>query len=103
MSLPPRAYAQSSFGQVHFCDTGGSGAALLLLHQAPLSLRQFSAVYAPLADAGLRAIGVDLPGFGASDPAGGGEEAPPTVEQYAEVVPAVLDHLGITRAHLCIV
>lgn len=92
-----RAYADGPFGQIHFCDTGGSGQPMVLLHQAPLSLRQFDRVYPLLADKGLRVIGIDLPGFGASD----WEGKPPTVEEYAETVPAVLDHLLISAAHLC--
>lgn len=92
-----RGYADGPFGQIHYCDSGGSGDALVLLHQAPLSLRQFDRVYPLFAATGLRAIGIDLPGFGGSDWAG----EPPSVEQYAEIVPAVLDHLGLESAHLC--
>ena len=63
----PRGYARWAHGLVHYYDTG-SGTPLLLLHQAPMSARQFEAVLTPLAARGIRAIAVDLPGFGCSDP-----------------------------------
>lgn len=92
---PRRHYADGPFGQVHFQDTG-TGAPLLLFHQAPMTSGQFDNVYAPLAARGYRAIGIDMPGFGMSDPAPG----TPTVTDYAQVIPAVLDALGIARAAL---
>lgn len=97
MTAIKRGYADGPFGQIHYQDSAGAGSALVLLHQAPLSSRQFDSVYPLFAARGLRAIGIDLPGFGASDPVG----EVPTVEQYAQIVPAVLDHLGIASAHLC--
>lgn len=90
---PRRAYAEGPFGQVHFHDTG-AGQPLVLLHQAPVSARQFDPVYARLAALGVRAIGIDMPGFGMSDPT----PFVPRVEDYAKAVPAVLDHLGLARA-----
>jgi pimeloyl-ACP methyl ester carboxylesterase len=80
---------------VHF-QVLGDGVPLLLLHQAPMTSGQFDAGYAPLAERGFMAIGVDMPGFGLSDPAPG----VPTVADFAQVVPAVLDALGIERAAL---
>ena len=91
--VPRRGYADGPFGQVHFRDTG-RGAPLLLCHQAPQTSRQFSNVYEPLQRRGIRAIGIDMPGFGESDPT----PFVPTVEDWAAVVPAVLDHLGIQQA-----
>lgn len=92
---PRRHYADGPFGQVHFQEMG-DGAPLLLLHQAPMTSGQFDNVYAPLAARGYRAIGIDMPGFGLSDPA----PETPTVADYAQVIPAVLDTLGIERAAL---
>ena len=92
---PRRAYADGPHGQVHFLDTG-EGAPVVLLHQAPLNAHQFDAVFAPLAARGLRAIAIDLPGFGQSDP----PDFVPRIADYAGVVPAVLDHLGLTGADL---
>ncbi len=59
-----------------------------------MSLRQFDSVYELLSGSGMRAIGVDMPGFGGSDPT----EFTPRVEDYAQVIPSVLDHLEIESA-----
>ena len=91
--VPRRGYAEGPYGQVHFRDTG-SGVPLVLCSQAPQTSRQFTNVYGPLHRRGIRAIGVDSPGFGESDPV----PFVPTVEDWAAAVPAVLDHLGIAQA-----
>jgi pimeloyl-ACP methyl ester carboxylesterase len=88
-------YAPGPFGQVHF-QCWGSGAPLLLCHQSPSSSEQFSALYPLLAERGLCAIGVDTPGFGMSST----PDHPPTIEEYADSVAAVLDHLGLARADI---
>jgi len=49
-----------------------------------------------LAAAGIRAIGVDTPGFGMSTV----PPHPPTIEDYADSVSAVLDHLAIERTFI---
>jgi pimeloyl-ACP methyl ester carboxylesterase len=72
----------------------GDGIPLLLFHQAPMTSGQFDNVYGPLAGHGIKAIGVDMPGFGMSDPTGG----VPSVEDFAQVAPAVMDALGLKRA-----
>jgi len=90
--VPRRGYAEGPYGQVHFRDTG-EGRPLVLCHQAPQTSKQFTNVYEPLHRRGIRAIGVDAPGFGESDPT----PFVPTVEDWAAVVPAVLDHLGLER------
>lgn len=88
-----RAYADGPFGQVHF-QSLGQGAPLLLLHQAPMTSSQFDYVYEPLARRGFRAIGIDMPGFGGSD----ATLDAPTIADYAQAVPAVLDALGLESA-----
>lgn len=93
MNMPIRGYAKGPFGQVHFQDTQ-EGTPLVLCHQAPMSSRQFDSVYSLLHERGLRAIGVDMPGFGLSDPT----DFVPRVEDYARVIPSVLDHLEISSA-----
>lgn len=93
--IPRRGYADGPFGQVHF-QSLGDGKPLLMFHQAPMTSGQFDLVYEPLARRGIRAIGVDMPGFGLSDPT----PDVPTVTDYAAVIPAVLDALGIERAAL---
>lgn len=92
-SWPRRGYADGPFGQIHFQELG-SGRPIVLLHQAPMTSGQFDNVYEPLARRGFRAIGIDMPGFGQSDPT----DFVPTVTDYAQVVPPVLDALGIRRA-----
>lgn len=93
MSRARRGYADGPFGQIHY-QQEGEGAPLLLLHQAPMTAAQFDNVYGPLAARGIRAIGIDMPGFGQSDPT----DFTPTIADYAQIVPAVLDALGIARA-----
>lgn len=88
-----RGYAQGQFGQIHYAECG-QGAPLVLLHQSPTDMVQFDRVMEPLARRGIRAIAIDIPGFGSSDV----PDLPPTIPQYAHIVPAVLDALGIQRA-----
>ena len=85
-----RGYADGPYGQIHYRDVG-AGTPLLLVHQSPMSHRQFDSVYAGLAAAGIRAIGIDMPGFGMSDP----PDFVPTIADYAKILPALLDHFGI--------
>lgn len=92
---PRRGYTDGPFGQIHF-QVMGDGAPLVLLHQAPMTSGQFDNVYEPLARRGFRAIGIDMPGFGGSDPA----PFTPTATDYAQAVPPVLDALGIDKAGL---
>lgn len=93
MTVPRRGYADGPFGQIHY-QQAGSGAPLILLHQAPMTSAQFDLVYTPLAARGFHAIGIDMPGFGQSDPT----PFVPTIADYARCVPAVLDALEIARA-----
>ena len=88
-----RGYAAGPWGLVHYYDNGVSGRPLLLLHQAPMSARQFDAVYAPLASRSIRAVGIDLPGFGMSDPT----PFVPGVEHWAQAVIAVANYLKLER------
>ncbi len=67
---------------------------LVLCHQAPMSSRQFDSVFGPLAEQGIRGIAIDMPGFGKSDPT----DFVPRIEDYARVIPSVLDHLKIESA-----
>ncbi|MCB2106610.1 MAG: alpha/beta hydrolase [Rhodobacteraceae bacterium] len=90
-----RGYAKGPFGLIHYRDTG-KGVPLVLLHQSPMSSQQFETVYPLFAAKGIRAIGIDMPGFGLSDPT----DFTPTAKDWAKIVPAVLDHLGIEKAHI---
>lgn len=88
-----RAYADGPYGQIHYLDAG-KGRPLVLLHQAVMTANQFDRVFAPLVSHGFRPIAIDLPGFGLSDK----PPFEPKIGDYAPVVPAVLDALGIRRA-----
>jgi pimeloyl-ACP methyl ester carboxylesterase len=73
----------------------GSGPAVLLLHQTPRSSDEFRDVVPRLAAAGLRAIAMDTPGFGASPPV-----APATIPGWADAAAGLLDARGVDRAHV---
>ena len=90
-----KGYADGPFGQLHFM-TSGAGTPLVMIHQSPDSMVQFAPVMDILADAGIRAIAVDIPGYGMSDV----PDHPPTIAEYAGMVPAVLDHFKLATAHL---
>ncbi len=92
---PKKAYTDGRFGQIHYSSCG-EGSPLVLMHQSPTSMIQFDKVWGLLADKGYQAIGIDLPGFGGS----AGPESVPTIADYAHIVPAVLDALGIDKADL---
>ena len=92
-----RGYADGPWGQVHYHQAAPThGVPLVLLHQAPVSARQFEPVYPLLAARGIRAIGIDMPGFGCSDPT----PFVPGIEDYAKAIPAVLDALGVAKASI---
>ncbi|PKP92472.1 MAG: alpha/beta hydrolase [Alphaproteobacteria bacterium HGW-Alphaproteobacteria-16] len=93
LPLPRRAYVDGPFGQIHYRYLG-QGKPIVLLHQAPMTSNQFDYVYPELAARGFQAIGIDMPGFGMSD----GTPDVPTVQDYARVVPPVLDALDIASA-----
>jgi pimeloyl-ACP methyl ester carboxylesterase len=69
---------------------------LVLCHQSPSSSEQFAAIYPLLAARGITPIGVDTPGFGMSTV----PDHPPCIEEYADSVTAVLDHLGLASVHI---
>ena len=92
---PTRAYTNGNFGQIHYC-TLGEGPPLVLMHQSPTSMVQFDRVWSLLADRGRQIIGIDLPGFGGSD----GPEDVPVIGDYAHIVPAVLDELGLAKVDI---
>jgi len=75
----------------------GAGPALVLLHGASLgsSADVWSQNLTPLAARGLRVIAPDLPGFGLTDNPGDGSLA-----YRMRFVPALLDALGVDRAHV---
>lgn len=82
-----RGYFDGPHGQVHYRTGGDGGVPLLLLHQSPLSSRQFDPAYPGLIAAGRHVVAIDLPGFGQSDPL---PEAR-TLDDYAAAAAAALD------------
>jgi pimeloyl-ACP methyl ester carboxylesterase len=90
-----RAYLDGPFGQLHYAEQG-AGRPVVLLHMSGFDHTQFARVLPLLADAGLRAIAIDLPGFGTSDP----PPAAPSVPDYAAAVLALVDALTLEPAVL---
>ena len=90
------AYADTGHGQIHYAQCGPSAAAaVLLLHQTPRSWSEYRGVL-PLLGQRYRAIAMDTAGFGASTPLRG--EA--SIERWAQAAAALLEALGIPRAHV---
>ncbi len=76
--------------------TQGQGEPVLLLHGITNSGRAFSAQLAALVNAGYQVIIPDHAGHGASPPV----TQPYTVDELANDTKALLDHLGVQRAHI---
>jgi pimeloyl-ACP methyl ester carboxylesterase len=67
MSAVRKGYVDTGWGQVHVRRSGAHGQAVFLLHQSPLSSRQFELLLPQLA-VSFRACAFDTPGYGNSDP-----------------------------------
>jgi pimeloyl-ACP methyl ester carboxylesterase len=85
-----RGYVEGSHGQIHYREHG-TGPAIILMHQAPSSSLQFAPALPFFAEAGFRAIAIDYPGFGMSDP----PATAPSVGDYATAVLELADALRI--------
>jgi haloalkane dehalogenase len=90
-----RGYAEGPFGQLHYYSCG-NGSPLVLLHQSATSAVQFQNAFELLANAGIQVVAVDLPGFGMSERTA----EPPSIADYATIVPAILDHFNLDSANL---
>jgi len=90
----PRGYANTPWGQVHYQEAG-SGTPILMIPGGGQSHLIFDREIAVLSKSH-RVILVDLLGHGFSDPLPEGA----TFELVAESLVAVLDALGIDRAHI---
>lgn len=77
----------------------GAGDAVLLLHGWPTSSYLWRDVMVPIANAGRRAIALDLPGFGKSDKP---LESSYSFRFHARVLTGFLDALGIERTSLVV-
>jgi pimeloyl-ACP methyl ester carboxylesterase len=74
----------------------GDGPPLLFIHGLGCNLTHFEHVAPPLAAAGYRVCGLDLPGFGLS----GKPHREYSVRWLAGAVTGLMDHLGLARATL---
>jgi len=90
-----KGYSDGPFGQLHY-QVCGTGHPLIMIHQSPDSMVQFDPVMQLLAAAGLQAIAVDIPGYGMSTV----PDHPPTMAEYATMIPAILDHFGFDKASI---
>ncbi len=91
-----RGYLEFQWGQVHLRMAGADDAPLLLmLHQSPLSSRNYAAAL-PHLGRHFRAVAIDTPGFGQSDPLPGDWE----VAEYARFIWDCAERLGAARMHL---
>ncbi len=89
-----RGYASTDLGQLHYCETG-SGSPLVLLHQTPRSMDEFSDLM-PLLAHQHRVLAMDMLGFGLSP----NVLAPHTIEKMADGVMALVDSLEIKEFSL---
>ncbi|MCW6528834.1 alpha/beta hydrolase [Sphingomonas sp. MMSM20] len=87
-----RGYVDGPEGQLHYRSLG-EGAPVVLVHQAPWASIQFRHVLPMLARSGYRAIALDLPAHGMSDP-----PARPGIEVYAAATGALIEQLRIGPA-----
>jgi len=96
MNATSRHFFNTRFGDVHYVDVGASDTPpLVLLHQTPRSVDEFKEVI-PLLAAEHRVIAMDNPGYGCSDI----PPRRPTVEEYADTVVELMDHLEVEKAVL---
>lgn len=87
-------YVNTDAGQLHFWEAG-EGPVLLLIHQSSSSGEEYAAMVPYMAEK-YRLIAFDWPGHGGSDD-------PVTelgVEEFTASALAVLDYLGISKAHV---
>jgi pimeloyl-ACP methyl ester carboxylesterase len=96
MRIPhEKGYAPGPFGQLHYMICG-QGIPLVMVHQCPDSMVQFAPVMGFLSRQGVQAIALDIPGYGMSDT----PDHPPSMTEYAQIVPAIMDHLDLPTANL---
>lgn len=89
-----RGYVTTRLGQVHYY-AAGEGPLVLLIHQSGRSARMFAEVL-PLLGKSCRAVAIDLPGFGKSDPLPEGT----SIEALGDVCADAIAELGVERAHV---
>jgi pimeloyl-ACP methyl ester carboxylesterase len=87
-----RCYVDFPTGQIHCRYAETEGPWIFLIHQFPLSCRQFERVI-PRLGVSARAYGLDLPGYGVSPPPVGALSIP----EYASAALGAIDALGAQR------
>lgn len=88
-------FVPTRHGRIH-AVRAGRGEPLLLLHSNGCSQHEYAPAL-PLLAQRFDAIAWDMPGHGDSDPAPGHR----SVTDYADAVIALMDALGLARAHVC--
>ncbi|MEV0247428.1 alpha/beta hydrolase [Nocardia sp. NPDC050712] len=78
---------------IRYADSGGPGPAVVFTHGAGLDSGMFDPQVAALRDAGIRTVGWDMRGHGASRPSAVGF----TAERALSDLNALIDHLGLQR------
>jgi pimeloyl-ACP methyl ester carboxylesterase len=91
-------YADVDGYRLHYRESG-SGEPVLLLHGWPTSSFLWRNIMGPIADAGRRAIALDLVGFGASDKP---VDASYSFRFHDRILTGFLDALGIARTSLAV-
>ncbi len=91
-----KGYANGPFGQLHY-EEAGEGVPVILLHQMVQSAVQFRPALPILAQKGVRAVAVDLPGYGMSDT----PDHAPSMDEYASIIPAMLKHMELDKVVVC--
>ena len=87
-------FAYTPAGRVHYLEAG-NGEPLLLMHTNGSSAYQYEDCFGQLAQR-FRVVAWDMPGHGDSDPLRG--HTP--IETYSDTAVALLDALGIAKAHV---
>ena len=84
-----KGYVDTDFGQIHYYADGAEGPPLFLFHETALSANEFEKTLPHFARH-CRAIALDTPGYGMSDP----PPAPLTMGEIAERMVAAIDSFG---------
>ena len=83
---------------VHHLDEGAGDQAVVFVHGFPFQSSMWEPQFPVAVEAGRRVVVPDLPGFGRSDvPA---ERSAYSIERYADLVAALIQHLGLGRVVL---
>jgi pimeloyl-ACP methyl ester carboxylesterase len=104
-TLPAQAVAHEAYvelpgARIFYIDTGGSGVPVVFLHAATGSSRVWEYQIPAFTAAGYRVVAFDRRGWGRTVVDAAGPQTATLIPSAADDLRGVLDHLGITRAHL---